>query len=138
MFTQEQIKILQDFGFVKVNLGAYSYQNLMILTFGNSFKVISAGDKILTVRDPNTFDNTLKFIEEFGFLLFTKKEVEVLTELGFSRMEDNKYFRNTGKYRMVIFRLENCFVLSYRNDDWSNRQTFKTFAETTDFLLTLN
>ena len=138
MFTQEQIKILQDFGFIKINMGAYKYQNLIIFVFDHTFIITYAGDRTLVSEDFSTFDDALKFIEEFGFLLFTKKEVEILTELGFSRMEDNKFSRFTGKYRMVIFRHENFFVLSYRNDDWSNRQTFKTFAETADFIKTLN
>ena len=138
MFTDKQIEALRDFGFFKVNTSAYSYQNLMILTFGTYFKVVTAGDKILTIRDPDTFENILKFIEEFNFLLFTKKQIEVLTSMGFSRKEDNKYIRIIGRYRIIVFCYEDSYVISWMNDDWKNTQDFKTFAETADFLLTLN
>ena len=138
MFTQEQIKILQDFGFTKVNLTAYKYQNLIIFALNNTFIITYAGDRTLTRKDYNTFDDALKFIEEFGFLLFTKKEVEVLTELGFVHKEDNKYIKITVKYRIIVFCYEDSYAVSWISDKWKSSEDFDTFAETAAFLKTLN
>ena len=138
MFTQEQIKILQDFGFFKVDLGYYKCQNLIIFVLKNTFIITYAGDRTLVSEDFSTFDDALNFIEEFGFLLFTKKQKEVLTELGFSRIYENDYNKSTIKYKIGVFCCENSYGVSWKNDAWKNLENFDTFAETAAFLKTLN
>ena len=138
MFTAKQIKSIKELGFVKINDSAYQYQNAIIFVIEDVFSLTVAQANKFINEDFNTFEKALKFIQQFKFCLFTKKQLEYLQELNFKKIDDSIYENNYENdllcRKTVLFSYENYFAIEYFQNGLKCRECFYTFAETADFL----